>query len=672
MATFIPTRKPNLYLVDPEEEEPRKKRFNPRIAASGQLVILGDPPRAGTSVPALTVIGGRGDLRMFISGVDRQTFTLIFGAGHTLQQVRIDSQTIGRWSCAFDLYDPAGGYVPALRSTVVLVEGGYRQFAGCIDSIDVDLVEGETTNPIVVYHCIANDKSGILDHRVVLTSPGYDARMDVAALIRDLWTNSGATNPTLDQEGITLNNVPASLGVLTSFLPTNLPYVRTVLDAAMKQIGGVWFVDSDGDLHAQLLPDIGVCPFSLVANSPTFSKNFRKAHMTTSLLEFATKVYAVSDRTVVPPVGSGGTTDVSVTETYTLPQPAAASRGFLYDAIITDFPISSIVTLKVNNILQPTYLGTQTPNISFRHTWWYFADTPYITGPNIQGLNPFPDPAVTSPDPSPGDTVQITYLTPQRQAAQKTGDILAPAAGTCGTGVIEVVEQVKGITSTADLAAIANAAKVYRNVIPKTLSVEIDTPGAAVGQRISVDIPALDLAATTLMITALNGVALEGDLGQGTHFRWTLIATNTQDYGNSIKWFERLFQRTDNATAVPRFEDAKFALGNGSSISAGFPALNPYPVQNTGPVILIYAVAGTAPTGQDLIIEFLSDAQGVIGSITIPDGVTALQTSTITASSPAPYYLFALDLVRVSIAYSNIGANPVPAQNVSAGLHIQY
>ena len=644
--------------------------------STAQLVVV-TPPLAGAGdiVPPVTVVGGNQGLRIFIAGTDVSNYAgigrlLVFGNGQSAQQVRIQSQTIGRWTANFDIYDPDNSYTPQLGQTVQLLEAGLKLFSGCIDSLQPELIDGTASgpfsSPVVIYHVTAVDKSSILDHRIVL-APIFTAGTDGASVINTMWTDSAACNPPISVEGIGLAGVPASLGAISADMVLNLPTVRQVLDNMATDLGGVWWIDPTGNLNFQLLPDLGSCPFSL----SMASKNFRKASMTTSLLEYATKDYALSDRAVTP--GSSGVAGVLTTETYTLPQAAAAARGFLYDAIITNYPISSIYSLKVNGVVQPTYLGTVTPFINFRHTWWYFAGTPYLTGPNAQNQNPFPDPAVTSPDPSAGDTIEIKYFTPATNSQVKQTDPLAPTAGTCGSGIYEVVEQAKGITTQSDLNAIAAAALTRRSQIPKTLQFETDVPGAVVGQKISVDLPRLDLASTSLLITTIDGTAISaGPLAYGSRFRWTITATNTQDLGNYIKWFERLVARTENAIPVPRYDTAQFVLAPGGSLSAGVATTNPLIVANTGQVILAYAQATTPPTGQSMTITFISAALGNIATVTIGDSDTTLEQTTTTTASPAPLWLYAGDNITVSITYNVTSSNPVPAANVTAGLRIAY
>jgi len=441
----------------------------------------------------------------------------------------------------------------------------------------------------------------------------------------------------------------------------------------MDDVAGVWWVDTTADLNAVLLPDIGSAPFTLAMNTP----NFRKASMTTSLLDYRTKQYALSDRNVTPASGTTGITGTPIVETWVLPQQLAQDLGYLSDAIITNFNILKVTGLKVNGVEQPVYVQTQFPPINLRHVWFYAPNTPYLTGPNAQNQNPFPDPPATSSDPSPGDVIEISYIAPQQQSQVVVGDPLAPAHGTCGSGVYEAVEQVKGITSQDDLNAIAAAILARSGSIPKQLQFETDRPGLQVGQKLHVDLPPLDLANTDLMITSVDGQIQTGILEFASRIRWHVKATNTADLGNWKKWFERLIRRTENAPPLDRYEEAGWILAPSGSLSEGTVTTNPYVIRNTGRAFLAYAIFLDGPVDQNLTLDIVSAAQGSLLSsgptpLVIPAGSNSLVKITQFLNDPAPLYLYRDDTLTVTATYSNPGADPSPAANGTLGLRIAY
>lgn len=643
---------------------------------NAQLVLLGSGPGPGV-VGIPTVTGGAFRLQIFIAGTEvtnplAQDRSLVYGVGEQIgaQPLRIYSQTIGRGQATFDLYDPNFDLDIELGQTVLIVEGSLRLFAGCISLLAPEIFEG---NPFRIWHITAVDKSGIFDHRTVL-APFYLAGTDAADVIRDLFTNPSSCNPPLSLEGITLNNLPATLGPLSSDLSINKQTVTQVINSVTTNVGAVWWIDTTSDLHAVFIPDLGTAPFGLTATSG----NFRRAAMTATLQSYRNKEYVVSDRAVTPGPNSTGIVGTPITETWTLPQQLANDLGYLPLSIVTNFPMLKVTELKVNLVPQAVYIGTTFPPINFRHVWWYFPQTNYLIPPNAANANPFADPSPTSADPSPGDVVEISYIAPQQNAQVVTQDPLAPSFGTCGSGVYEYTDQVKGIVYQSDLNAFAQAFLARFGVIPKSLTFETDKPGLFVGQRLPVNLPHLDLSpADVMLITTVDMTALEGILEFSSRFRATVTATNTADQGNYIAWWEALVGRTENATPVPRYEQVNFVLGGGGSISAGVVQSNPYVVQNTGQVFIGYAIALNAPLDQDLTLDIVSAAQGSIFSngptpLIIPAGSTSLVKISQFTDDPAPFYLYKDDTLTAVATYSSLGASPVPASQVTLGLRISY
>lgn len=653
------------------------------IGGNNQLIVLGEGP-AGGGLGIPTIVGGKQRLQIFIAGVEitngaTHDYSLVTGLGEAVgaQPLRIVSQTIGRGQATFDLYDPTATLDIELGQTILIQEMGIRYFAGCIATLTPEIYNGLAG---VIYHVTAVDKSGILDHRVVL-APFFLAGTDVADCIRLMFSDPATCNPPLSEEGITFANLPVSLGPLSTDLIINKWTATKVMNSLLTDVAGVWWIDTTSDLHAVLLPDIGAAPFSLSATS----KNFRKAACAVTLVDYRNKQYVVSDRVVEPDNSVPGITGTPTVETWTLPQQLANDLGYLPLSIVTNFPMLKVTKLEVDSgsgfVEQPIYLGTQMPFISFRHTWWYFAQTNNLIPPNIQGLNIFPDPAVISPDPSPGDIVRISYLAPTQSSQVVVNDPLAPLHGTCGSGVYEVVEQVKGITKQSDLNAIAQALLVRSGVVPKQLQFETDVPGLFVGQRLTVDLVKLDLAATTVMITGVDGTALSGNLGSGSRFRWQITATNTQDLGNWINWFERFVARTENAIPLPRLRAYNWDF-NQSTIAPFFDATtgvytgSPTYVLDTGQVFKAAVQALNPPTDQTVTFDIVSLAQGsILGgpvTLTIPAGSTSLIQITQFTGDPAPFFLYQDDILTPVVSHEETGPDVVNPGFIKLVLQISF
>lgn len=660
-----------------ENLSPDKRRRNPLFLSTAQSIILANGPGPGQP-GSISIVGGTQRMQIFIGGVEvtncstaDRSIVAGLGASVGAQPLRLSAQTIGRWGATFDLLDKDGSFTPQLGQTVLIQENGLRILAGCITALVPEIFDGAT---FVVYHVTTADKSAIFDHRVLLQR-FFIAGTDIADVIRSFFTDVAYCNPPLENEGITLNNVPTSLGPLSQDLgPYNLTVITKVLDDLATDLAGVWFVDTLGDLHMTPIASLGAAPFGLDATTP----NFRRASMATSLADFRTKQYAISDRNVTPATNAPNITGTPIVETWTLPQALAGSLGYLPLSIVTNFPMLKVTGLKVNGVDQPIYIGTQYPPINFRHVWWYFPQTNNLIPPSITNNNiAFSSPALTSADPANGDVVEISYIAPQQAAQVVQNDPLAPTFGTCGSGVYEVVEQVKGVDSQDVLNQIATAILARSGDLPKTISFETDRPGLAVGQSLPVNLPRLDLTSTNLMITSMDGTIMAGRLAFGSRMRWQVKATNTQDLGNWIKYMERLIRRTDNTIPVNRYEEAAWILGNGSSLAGGTVQSNPYYVRNTGQVFLAFAGANNGPTDQTLTIDVVSDAQGSLLTsgptpLVIPAGSTALVKVTQFLGDPAPLFMIKDDRLTVVATYTVTGANPVAAANVSFGMRWFY
>ncbi|TAK97790.1 MAG: hypothetical protein EPO08_20720 [Rhodospirillaceae bacterium] len=647
----------------------------PKVASGPKLIMLaGISPAAGgggiapgiMGIPIIT--GGDAGSHIFIAGVDRSSLLLAAGGHGAGQQAPlIQSQTIGRWQASFDLFAVNASYIPSLGQTVLITENGKKLFSGCLNAVQIEWVMGST---YAVYHCRCVDKSGILDHRVANTK--YPAGMDAAAAVRDVLANF------LNGEGITSNHVPASLGALSAEQIFNFAKVTQAMDAIMTDVSGVWWIDVDGDLHTTLLPDLPAAPAALTATSG----NFRAASMTATLLDYRNQQFVVSNLNVVPgDAFAGGARSVSVTETYVVPQPAAVARGFLFGALITNFTILSITSLKVNGVPQPVHRGTEF--INFRSSWWYFPQTPYITPPNVQNTNPFPFPPILSADPIAGDVVEVAYVAEESNVQVVTDDPLAPpgpGTGTCGSGVYQAVEWVKNISLQGDLQAIAQAILDRSGGLPKLLKFETDIPGWAVGQKLTVDLPRLDLASSTLLITSVAGASQPGkadfkdlaDARRSTAYRWTVEASTTTDLGNYVKWYERLIARTENAIPLDQLLWPTFILAPSGSLTAGVVQGNPDVVRQSGQITEVVAIAGTPPVHQDLIVDIKANGISIFNSpLVIPAG-TATLVHWPDLFGLVPAFLYKDDILTVSVSYSVKGASPTPAANVTVQVRMKF
>ena len=602
----------------------------------------------------------------------------------------INSQTLGRWTLNIDLMDTTGANAPALGQTIELVEGGLKLFVGCIQTAGRQLLMG--TSGTIIYHVLATDKSGICDRRVV-KAVTYPAGNDVAATILNIVQNS------LNGEGILTNttSVPqdGSLGTLTAALTFNYDKVTAAFNQLATLTGTVWYVDYNGLLWFKPFSSLPAAPWGLTDTS----NNYRALLVEETNIDYANIIYAVSNLNVLPGSGSGGSGGAgsgvgSNTETFTLTDGklgvifyTSPINGQRYPVgVNASLPIGTLYSVKVNGVTQNQIVAInefngQTPTSAPQYGPWLWLNPAIPINGQIQQFGATGISAsLLGPSGLPvGATVVINY-TPFTTNTQATlGSALTPVnpatggtLGTCGSGIYELAIQVKDVSTVADLNAISAAELAKRNGLPVKITFQTDKPGLFPGQLLNVNCPSVYLNNKNFLIISARGVAASGVLEYGSRFQWEIQAQSNEDPGNWYQYFANVIKQSANGLPVYQYESANFVLGSGSSISGGTPALNPYQVKRTGQLVNMFAAAGTPPTGQDLIIQFLVNGLTIPGTIKIPGGSAANTSYVVSFSLSNPLYVFntstEADIVTVSLSYSVTGANPTPAANVSATL----
>ena len=617
----------------------------------------------GSRMGSLTVSGGRVSTRLYIGGVDRSKYLRTGTA-------RIDSQTAGRWTASFDLKVKGFAYAPALGETVLIQDFGRRTFAGCIDEIIVDRLLSSISD--ITFRCTARDKTSICDHRVV-TNRTYESGTDVADVFRDLIVSF------LVGEGILADQLPGSIDTIDSTLILNYESVTSAFDKAAAAIGAVWWVDVDGFAQLRMVAAAPACPFSIGESS----HNWRALTVKTSLKDYSNAVYVRSNLSTLPS-GQG------YTISYHVNQAEAAAAGLWQGSCFFPVNVASILSLKVNGVEKTVYDGLHDPEVLdatnplFGRVWWMFPGSPYLSPPGSTTSVPHPP-----EEPAIGDYVEIEYIpsVTSTAVAKATSPFTVGALpgatqpagesyGTCGSGIYESVQQVNDIVSPTDLQAIASSIVARYGKTPYVLQFETDAPGAAVGQKLSVDLPRVYMPTTELIITAVSGVSMAVNLlvdhpeqafdGRGSSFRYQVTAA-TDDLGNWMKFFERLYRRTEHPNPVIRESLTTFIIAPGASVVSGTVDSNPKRVTQTQQLFECYAVAGVAPVDQDLYLDIKSSGLGggsiLAAPLRIPAGSTTLHSTT--AFSSDPMYLFKNDVLTCVAYYVVTGSSPTPAGSVS-------
>jgi hypothetical protein len=690
IQTLLPTGKPSDFaaglpsLIPAQIISPAGKASDfaagTPIVAGGPQVIQPGGLRSAFAAGLPTVSGGSSGFRIWIGGVDFSQYLMNLGVANpgpdaqtTAQPFQMTSQTIGRWTVIFDLYDPTLEAYPGIDDTVLVQdETGRVLFSGGLITVDVDRFDSPSVYQS--YHCTAQDWSAICDRRTVNAT--YLAGDDVSAVFADIWAQVLQNPP----EGIAATGIaPTGTDTLDGNEVFSFVTVTQAFDQICTDQGWVWWIDEYAVLHAVPNPDLPPCPFSITEST----KNFRALSAQATLVDYRNVQYVVSNVTAVPGVavqksgglspGDPGYGGPTVTETYTLPQAKATEQGLELGVIIPNFAILQVTSLTVNGVAQPVQLGNQALN--FQKSWAYFPGFQYLYAPYAGNNSPaLPYPATTSPYPNSGDVVVLTYIAIQtaQSAVVVSGTPLMPgtpgSAGTWGSGVFENVQQVKNLNLQSDLNAVAQALLTRSSDVPTLVQFETDVPGAIVGQALTINLPLSFLPPTDqFIITYIQGTRSTGVLEYGSSIRWIIQAMTGQDIGNAIKWFERFVQRTENPLPIQQFSEQNWVISPGQSVTSASAPQNPIVLTSGGNLVQAYAIAGTAPTNQALVIDIQDGGVSIFppgGQLVIPAG------------SLDPVYVnkFALptvaigDQLQVVISYQVGSGAALPAASVTVSL----
>lgn len=619
-----------------------------------------------------------------IGGGD-QRLQVWLGGNNVTQYVRqkslvMTSATQGRWTATLDMFDATGAGIGVSLMTdgtrgtgqsVLITEGGSRRFMGCLNQWSASRF---TSKDPTTYTLSCLDKSAICDHRVVKTIT-YKAGTDIADVVRDIWANS------LDGEGIATTGVPATLGALDLDETFDFVTVTQAFDRLATDALATWWIDVFGVLYFVSIANLPASPFSLSETS----LNWVNMKVSATLTNYRNIQYVKSNLGITP------TTVPSVTETFTLPQPAAVARGFRLGTIVLSIAANQIIQLKVNGVVRPVEDGTVAIGINLDKSWWAILPSPYLYAPDSTLPTPTPPlgipyPAVTSPFPADGDTIEVEYLPVANNVQVQESDALVPSLPglqKCGSGKYEAVEQVKNVTSASGMLAIAQAIIARSAQVPLNITFRTFTPGLQVGQLLPASIVKSQIPDGSKFYISNITASHQGDvvddqgrvgsLGHGSGFIWDVTGTTGADQLNAIAVFEKLVALTSNPLPIVQYETEELILAPGSSISAGTVEMNPAIVRQSGKLVEVVVACGVAPVDQTLVIDILNSAYGSIlaAPIQIPSGDLSVHVITAFVGGLAPTYVLVNQALTATAKYVVTGANPTRAGSVSVMIRWQ-
>jgi hypothetical protein len=650
----------NVQKISPSGIAPTVAFGTAKVAGSNRAVRpTGIAPTVAFGHPSLT--GGAAGWRAWLGTKDCTSFMKI-GTSN------LSSQAVARWKLTFSMYSASGTFSPVIGQQFMLTEGNNKIFAGVI--VEVAYQRAPRSQNQIVYNCIAQDYTALCDRRVIKTTT-WAAGTDMAQVFRDIvqiWMLG---------EGITTNNIPETLGPLDSDFKANYDSCTTKLNELASLAGVVWWVDVNADMHASGLSTLPAAPFALEEGT-----GYRNLTIKYSLLAgdgYRNIQYAISNLTTTP---ATPTQDFGVT----LPQPGIPA-GFLFGVIILPFPAAQITRLTVNGVQQPVY-NPITTDYNLEKAWWTFPGSIYITPPNVANNVPaLPDPPVTSPFPSPGDVVVVTYIPiGANNVTAIEGEALDPstlvpagvtpfgALNTIGSGKWEAVALGQDADTTQELAALSSSELARCGGVPCIADFETDRPGLAVGQALPVNLPFSFAPSKTMLVTQVSGQEMAtADLGFGSSWRWKVEAkTDLDAFGTWVNFYEKLIRRGKLPKPLPVFHSLAFAIAPGSSLAGGTPVTSPDIVPDPpGVVVNFQLIAAQPPADQDVTFTIFVNDQAV-GTITMPAGSPANVTIQVDIDPTMnPIYLFVNDVVTIAAAYSVIGPNPTPLGNGTLRVNYQ-
>lgn len=688
LAGPIPSRNswpaPNVIVLEIAVGAPIPSRNswpNPTITNAGQFINPGGNSGVRAAIPSRnawptpSVGGGDQNLRLLIGGIDLTDVSGFApaGTGTNGAAATLTSQAIGRATATLDLCDTTGAFIPGIFPnaqalcglTLKIVENGATLFAGCIDTANPDREMPFKGPPIITYHLIALDKTSICDRRYV-TGKVYPAGTDIVSVILDVNANF------LNGENIGTAGVPpfGSLGTLDADTSGQYETVRQMFDELATDAGCIWWIDEYSVLFFQPLTSLPSAPWDVdeTDDSPPFRNSAGTAIVQNSVSGgsqtsgYRNKEYVVSNLNVLPDAGTGGSA-AGLTETFifTEGQPGIwdSPPGTPY-GILTSLPIAQVTAMTVNGVTQTVYelssFSGQTSSGAGDFLWAFLAGNNQL-GPDF---GPIPPGAAISVTYVPGNGTNAASVVVGSASNPLTPT--GPTFGQCGSGVFEYADQVKNVSSTPSLNALAQSFLNRSGKIPQILTIETDKPGLKVGQSLSVNLPSCGIVAQAMVITQIMGTAQNGKLEFGSWWRWTVTAVNNYDPANYITYYSRIVARTENAVPVLQYESVSLVTSGSQALAAGVSLTNPYSVQRTGLFVDIRIAAATAPVNQNLVVQLLRNGS-VIATAVLPAGSTPNVFLVTTPAAGNQLYLFQFDVLTWNVSYV-FGGSGTPAKAV--------
>lgn len=473
---------------------------------------------------------------------------LLFGAvdvSFLLQRdgnLTYDKNVNQRWTCSFNLIEPATGTVGANRpvagQTFTLFEDGVLVFSGFIDQV-TEVALPSTTQ--IQYQCQCSSWSTVCDHRVVTAD--YVAGDILFNVIQDIVTRF------LAGDGITITTNVDGSAFLPSAVSLNPATVADAFDQLRNLTGRQWWIDENKDLH-----------FTIVGNGPntglSLADNDGKWLNGTMSVKRTTAQYR---NTQYVQTGAGLGT-VSRTETF-----IGDGSTFFF---VTKFPITAAPTVTVNGTAQTIkQLGSD----PYGQNAWYWNPS----GPGVQQGQ-----AIA---PASGAIIQVTYdaQTVNYAVESNAAQITARAAIEGDSGIWAQITNQNNIKDLTAAQAYANGLLSNFSFIPSVVQFETFIKGWTLGGFVTMAVTMHGLSGIFTVIevqakeepSMVQNPAVPASVGGQMHYTVTL--SDQPGIGNFIQWFTGLVNSLKPSTGSATSGSATGSGGTGNPQGTG--GLTPVP-----------------------------------------------------------------------------------------------
>jgi hypothetical protein len=384
-------------------------------------------------------------LTFTIAGVDRTALVKV-------QSLSITDQLNSRNTASFTLEDATGAYRPVDGSSIVILNGATRIFAGSIDKIIEDSLVEFGSGLRFALTCV--DYNQLADRHLVARN--YEtANQTLKDIVLDIVAQE------LAGEGITTTNV--STGPVVQKAIWNYVPAATAFDELAALAGYSWWIDYNKDLHFSPR-DANPAPIALTDTSA----NYRKLKVTRSREQYRNQQFVRAGNDLM----------------------SAQAEGFTGDGKTRSFPLrypigAQPTALTVNGVSKTIGIGGVDTGKDF---YWNKGD-PLLKQDSSGTL------LVST------DVGSITYQGefPIIVNAQADAEITTRAGVEGGTGIYQEIEYYPNINSSAQAQQIAVGLLQKFGTIPVVVEFETDVDGLFSGQLLPITSTAHALAGNYLI-----------------------------------------------------------------------------------------------------------------------------------------------------------------------------